>query len=43
MNNLNIFEWKEGIWFCHDSSEYGGKTPFHILDQKWQVRVGGIL
>ena len=27
-----FFEWKEGIWFCHDSSEYGGKTPFsHIL------------
>lgn len=21
------FEWKEGIWFCHDSSEYENKGP----------------
>jgi hypothetical protein len=27
----HFFHWKEGIWFCHDSSEYNGKTPIsHI-------------
>jgi hypothetical protein len=26
-----FFHWKKGIWFCHDSSEYHGKTPIsHI-------------
>ena len=29
-----FFEWKEGIWFCHDSSEYGGKTPFSHIRSK---------
>lgn len=29
-----FFEWKEGLWFCHDSSEYGGKTPFSHVRSK---------
>jgi hypothetical protein len=30
------FRWKDGIWFCHDSSELDGKTPTsHLKTKAW--------
>lgn len=30
-----FFYWKRGVWFCHDSSELDGKTPFsHVRTRR---------
>ena len=44
MNNLNTFlNGKKVFGFVMIQVSMVEKPPFRILDQKWQVRVGGIL